>query len=46
MVKQYKDVLVSDLQCIYDAHGDETVCDADRQHAVIESNVYELIIDK
>jgi elongation factor P hydroxylase len=41
MVKQYQDVKVIDLQCIYEIQGDETVCDADKQQATIESQTYE-----
>lgn len=44
MVKQYQDVKVSDLQCIYEIQGDETVCDADSQQATIESFTYEWIL--
>ncbi|MEA1064710.1 hypothetical protein [Erwinia sp. HR93] len=40
MVKQYQDVKVSDLQCIYEIQGDETVCDADKQQVVIKSLTY------
>lgn len=41
MVKQYQDVKVIDLQCIYEIQGDETVCDADKQQATIQSQTYE-----
>ena len=44
MVKQYQDVKVSDLQCIYEIQGEETVCDADKQQAVIESATYEWLV--
>lgn len=44
MVKQYQDVKVSDLQCIYEIQGDETVCDADKQLVAIESSTYEWLM--
>lgn len=37
MVKQYQDVTVSDLQCIYEIEGNEIICDADKQQVVINS---------
>lgn len=43
MVKQYQDVKILDLEYVYDLHGDETVCDADQQQAVIESETYEYL---
>lgn len=44
MVKQYRDVKVSDLKFIYEIQGDEVVCDADAQQATIESPSYEWLI--
>ncbi|HBC6873886.1 TPA: hypothetical protein KE043_003703 [Citrobacter koseri] len=44
MVKQYQDVKVSDLQCIYEIQGEETVCDADKQQALINSATYKWLI--
>ena len=41
VVKQYQDVKVIDLQCIYEIQGEETICDADKQQVTIESETYE-----
>ena len=41
MVKNYADVQVIDLLCIYEIQGEESTCDADNQEVVIESTTYE-----
>lgn len=41
MLQDYADVQVSDVQYVYNLHGDITVCDADKQQAEIESETYE-----
>ncbi|WP_189388963.1 hypothetical protein [Buttiauxella sp. B2] len=41
MVKPYQDVKVLDLQYLHDQHSAETVCDADKQQAEIDSESHE-----
>lgn len=41
MVKNYWDVQVIDLLCIYEIQGEESPCDADNQEVVIDSSNYE-----
>lgn len=44
MIKQYQDVKVSDLECIFEVQGEETVCDGDTKQVVIESATYTWLV--